>query len=311
MTDTNKNKTTNCSAAESHIMVSVCCLVYNHEPFLRECFEGFVMQKTTFPIEILVHDDASTDHSPDIIREYTAKYPNLFKPIYQTENKYSKGIPITAKYQFSRAKGKYIAMCEGDDYWTDPLKLQKQVEFLEEHSDFALCFHARDVIKNDVLEHDESVVENDVWEINEAMYHYVPTQTVLFRNYPNIIPKKCKSLDVTLWMSLSRFGKFKYIDFNGAVYRIHNGGMWSGSSALENYNRSINARTSCFWHLNGVDKKGLAQIIGIWLVWRFELLWNQKKYLHASKDAIKIVFYSFYGRNLDNMRKVKWFLKEK
>lgn len=311
MTEPKQNKTANTNATEPQIMVSVCCLVYNHEPFLRECFEGFVMQKTTFPIEILVHDDASTDHSTDIIREYTAKYPDLFKPIYQTENQYTKGVSILAKYQFPRAKGKYIAICEGDDYWTDPLKLQKQVEFLEVNPEFSLCFHGRDVIKNEVLEHDESVIENDVWEINEAMHHYVPTQTVLFRNYPNIIPRKCKSLDVTLWMSLSRFGKFKYLNFNGAVYRIHDGGMWSGSSALDNYNRSINARTSCFWHMRGINRKGFARIIGNWLVWRFELLWSQKKYLHASNDAIKIVFYSFYGRNLDNMRKVKYILKGK
>lgn len=127
--------------SEEPIMVSVCCLVYNHEPFLRECFDGFVMQKTNFPIEILVHDDASTDHSADIIREYTSKYPHLFKPIYQTENQYSKGVPITAKYQFPRAKGKYIAMCEGDDYRTDPLKLQKQVDFMEKHNDYVLSFH--------------------------------------------------------------------------------------------------------------------------------------------------------------------------
>ena len=293
------------------IMVSICCLVYNHEPFLRECFEGFVMQKTTFPIEILVHDDASTDHSADIIREYTAKYPDLFKPIYQTENQYSKRVPISAKYQFPRAQGKYIAMCEGDDYWTDPLKLQKQVDFLETNPDFSLCFHSRDVKKNDVVERDESVVENDVWEINEAMYHHVPTQTVLFRNYPDIIPKKCKSLDVTLWISISRFGKFKYMNFNGAVYRIHSGGMWNGGTAIENYNRSISARTSCFWHMKGVDKKGLAQIIGNWLVWRFELLWNQKKYLYAGVDATRIVFYSFCGRDLDNIRKVKYILKTK
>ncbi len=290
-------------------IVSVCCLVYNHEPFLRECFEGFVMQQTTFPIEILVHDDASTDHSADIIREYTAKYPDLFKPIYQTENQYSKGVDVLS-INIKRAQGKYIAVCEGDDYWTDPLKLQKQVDFLEVNLDFSLCFHSRDVIKNEVMEHDESVVENDVWEINEAMCHYVPTQTVLFRNYLNIIPQKCKSLDVTLWISISRFGKFKYLNFNGAVYRIHSGGMWNGSSALENYNRSINARTSCFWHMKGIDKKKLAIIIGNWLVGRFEWFIKQKQYLKAVMDAIRIVFYSFCGRNLDNMRKVKYFLKD-
>lgn len=97
-------------------LVSICTLVYNHEPYLRECFEGFVMQKTNFAFEVLVHDDASTDNSAAIIREYTAKYPNIFKPIYQTENQYSKGVKVSATYQYPRAKGKYIAICEGDDY---------------------------------------------------------------------------------------------------------------------------------------------------------------------------------------------------
>ena len=90
------------------------------------------MQKTDFPFEILIHDDASTDGTADIIREYEAKYPDIIKPIYQTENQYSKGIKVSQVYQFPRAKGKYIALCEGDDYWTDPYKLQKQVDFRSE-----------------------------------------------------------------------------------------------------------------------------------------------------------------------------------
>ena len=90
-----------------------------------------MVQKTNFPIEILIHDDASTDGTADIIREYEAQYPDIIKPIYQTENQYSKGINPGFEFLFPRARGKYIALCEGDDYWTDTLKLQKQVEFLE------------------------------------------------------------------------------------------------------------------------------------------------------------------------------------
>lgn len=110
-------------------MVSICCLAYNHVPYIRKCLENFMMQKTNFPFEVLIHDDASTDKTADIIGEYEAKYPNIIKPIYQTENQYSKGVGVTRVYQFPRVKGKYIAMCEGDDYLTDPLKLQKQVDF--------------------------------------------------------------------------------------------------------------------------------------------------------------------------------------
>ena len=106
-------------------LVSIVCESYNHEPYLRKCLDGFVMQKTNFSFEILIHDDASTDKSADIIREYISKYPQLdWKPIFQIENQYSKGISIWTEIQFPRAQGKYIALCEGDDYWTDPYKLQ-------------------------------------------------------------------------------------------------------------------------------------------------------------------------------------------
>lgn len=121
-------------------LVSIGCITYNHEKYIRDAIKGFLMQKTTFPFEILIHDDASTDGTADIIREYEKKYPDKIKPIYQMENQYSKGIPISATYQFPRARGKYIALCEGDDYWTDPYKLQKQVDFLEKNIDYGLTF---------------------------------------------------------------------------------------------------------------------------------------------------------------------------
>ena len=102
------------------IVVSVACITYNHAPYIRQCLEGFLMQKTNFPIEIIVHDDASTDGTDDIIREYALKYPELFKVILQEENQYSKGVDVLSLV-FERSAGKYIAFCEGDDYWTDPL----------------------------------------------------------------------------------------------------------------------------------------------------------------------------------------------
>lgn len=124
---------------EQEMRVSVICNVFNHAPYLRDALDGFVNQQTDFPFEVLVHDDASTDGSQDIIREYEEKYPDIIKPIYQTENQYSKGIKITLEYQKPRVKGKYVAICEGDDYWTDPLKLQKQSDFLEAHPDYSMC----------------------------------------------------------------------------------------------------------------------------------------------------------------------------
>jgi glycosyltransferase involved in cell wall biosynthesis len=214
---------------EAMPLVSVCCLVYNHEPFLRECFDGFVMQQTTFPIEILVHDDASTDHSADIIREYTAKYPQLFKPIYQTENQYSKGISISFKFQFPRARGKYIAMCEGDDYWTDPLKLQKQVEFLEKNGDYMLSFH-KVIIKSEIEEERSMFSHLEEREyINSEIYNRwtIPTCSVVYRKEKFDYKPSSKIVfgDIYLWLTIMRNGKAYCLDFFGAVYRRHSNGL--------------------------------------------------------------------------------------
>lgn len=122
-----------------NIAVSIICNVYNQEIYVRDALEGFVMQRTNFAFEVLVHDDASTDCTADIVREYEQKYPELIKPIYQKENQYSKRDGTIKRLQAARAKGKYIAFCEGDDYWTDPLKLQKQYDFMEQNSDYTLC----------------------------------------------------------------------------------------------------------------------------------------------------------------------------
>ena len=123
-------------------MVSICCITYNHEHFIKKALDGFLMQKTSFKYEILIHDDASTDNTATIIREYEKEYPDIVKPIYQTENQYSKGVKISNTYNYPRVQGKYIAICEGDDFWTDENKLQKQVDFLESHLDYSMCCHS-------------------------------------------------------------------------------------------------------------------------------------------------------------------------
>ena len=121
-------------------LVSIRCITYNHESYIRDCLEGFVIQKTSFPFEAIVHDDASTDGTAAIIREYAEKYPDIIKPIYETENQYSKhdGSLRRIMDEAISPSAKYIAICEGDDYWIDPLKLQKQADFLETHPDYGL-----------------------------------------------------------------------------------------------------------------------------------------------------------------------------
>lgn len=129
-------------------IISIVCTVYNHEKYLRKCLDGFIMQKTSFKFEAIVHDDASTDHSAQIIQEYAEKYPDIIKPIYQRENQYSKGIGIMNTHILPKAEGKYLAFCEGDDWWSDVNKLQKQYDYMNQHPECSICVHQ--AIKNEI-----------------------------------------------------------------------------------------------------------------------------------------------------------------
>lgn len=129
-------------------MVSVLCTAYNHEKYIRECLDGLVMQKTSFKYEVLINDDASKDHTADIIREYELRYP-VIRAIYQKENQHSKNIPITSGILLPQARGKYISFCEGDDCWIDPYKLQKQFDAMEANPQICVCLHKVRVIQED------------------------------------------------------------------------------------------------------------------------------------------------------------------
>ena len=218
-------------------LVSICCLCYNHEPYIRECLEGFMMQMTNFAFEVLIHDDASTDKSAEIIREYEAKYPDIIKPIYQTENQYSKGVGVTRVFQYPRSKGKYIALCEGDDYWTDPYKLQKQVDFLEANPDYTFCFHDAFILNQNTGEKKERignrVIEKSVNLHSVILENNFPTASLVFRNVfdwskmPEWFSKTAKG-DYALVVLLAEKGLGKYIPDVMSVYRVHDGGVWSG-----------------------------------------------------------------------------------
>lgn len=126
--------------------VSVYCFAYNHERYIRKTLEGFVRQKTDFPFQVIVHDDASTDGTADIIREYAAAYPDIIFPIIQTVNQYSQGVSIFSKYIMPKLTGEYVAVCEGDDYWCDAGKLQRQVDYLDRHPEYSACIHNSELI---------------------------------------------------------------------------------------------------------------------------------------------------------------------
>jgi glycosyltransferase involved in cell wall biosynthesis len=126
-------------------LVSIRCITYNHKKYITDAIEGFLMQEMDFPFEILIHDDASTDGTGDIIRHYQAKHPDLIRVVFQTENQYQQGNKPSRILQ-NMARGKYTALCEGDDFWIDPNKLQKQVNFLEANPEFTLCAHDINIV---------------------------------------------------------------------------------------------------------------------------------------------------------------------
>ncbi len=221
-------------------LVSICCLSYNHVIYLKKCLEGFLIQKTNFKYEILIHDDCSTDGTIEIIKKFQRKYPEIVKPIFQKTNQYSNGgRGINAKYNFPRAKGKYIALCEGDDYWTDPYKLQKQVDFLEQNPEYVLCFHKVKIYDQNSKTFSADHITREVPETtsikNLAAGNYIHTPSVVFRNNISIPDWIFESPvgDWTLYMLLIGDKKIKKLDDTMAVYRITNSGIWAGTPLQE------------------------------------------------------------------------------
>ncbi|MBQ9254558.1 MAG: glycosyltransferase [Bacteroidales bacterium] len=236
---------------EEPVLVTIHSLVYNHEPFLRECLDGFVMQKTNFRFEAIVHDDASTDNSAKIIQEYAEKYPDIIKPIFEKENQYSKHNNIGLILQSATAKTtKYIATCEGDDYWTDPNKLQKQFDFLESHPDHsAVTTDNIDYWENEKRfdEHSKWYYLNRIPKINglktatlhdffyniEWMYS---TCTLMRRNngVELSLQKYTYRYDTVKTYYLHKQGKISMMQDCTAVYRYHDGGVWSSNTEEKN-----------------------------------------------------------------------------
>lgn len=222
-----------------NIKLSICCITYNHEKFIRQALDGFIMQKTNFKYEVLIHDDASTDGTRKIIEEYASKYPEIIKPIYQTENKFSKGIYVDQVYNWPRIQGEYVALCEGDDYWTDMYKLQKQVDFLDNHPDFTVCFHPVVVYWKDnfndstVFPSTELRFHKTELSFEELLKHnFIQTNSVVYRwqlkGKENKFPKDILPCDYFVHLLNAQNGKIGFLPEVMAVYRKHSAGIWAG-----------------------------------------------------------------------------------
>jgi glycosyltransferase involved in cell wall biosynthesis len=237
-------------------LLTICCIAYNHSPFIRDSILGFLHQQTNFPVEIIIHDDASSDGTADLIKQFHEEYPKLIKAILQEQNQYSsRGFGFFSQV-LQQAQGKYIALCEGDDYWTDPNKLQKQVDFLEANPDFSICFHKVKILQDGFLKEDFitnpplpfSTIEDLAWG------NYIHTCSCVFRNRgaeilgPNFYSSPLG--DYYLHMMNAQHGKIHCIDAAMAVYRIHDSSLWSNLGRFDNLDKTLVARKCILADLN-------------------------------------------------------------
>ena len=220
----------------NEIKVSIICNAYNHEKYIEKAIDSFIMQKTDFTYEILIHDDASTDKTAKIIKQYEERYPDIVKPIYQTENQYSKGKDINAVYQYPRVNGQYIAFCEGDDFWTDERKLQKQVEALEENIAINICAHSALAVRANtekVLYKISPSKETCIFNVKKVIQGgggFVSTNTLMVRRcilesipeYYTYFP-----IDYALQIQGSIDNGMLYLGDTMAAYRIMADNSWS------------------------------------------------------------------------------------
>ncbi len=227
------------------VEVTVYCLVYNHGKYLSECLNAIVNQKTNFRFKVVVHDDASTDNSADIIREFEAKYPDIIEPIYQTENQHSKRVGIVQNFIYPRMEGKYVAICEGDDFWIDENKLQKQYDAMEENPDIHLCVcRVREVDKNGnslgfskprdpriiggrvPAETVVKVVAECGYQFQTSGYFYRKASYDVFNSNRDKYYVKSKIGDTQLILYFSHLGDFYFIDEELSCHR-NNDSNWS------------------------------------------------------------------------------------
>lgn len=220
-------------------LVSICCTAYNHEKYIAQALDSFLAQKCDFPFEILVHDDVSTDRTAEIIREYAQRYPDIVKPMFQTENQYSKGVPINETFNFPRAQGKYIALCECDDFWCDNTKLQRQIAHMESDPGCTFSFtngyvHDESGARKEdrpflpYYDRDLSVYEGKsrAYSLAEiAQFNFIPTASFVFRVDalrslpPEFTEKECQHGDLRMKLYLTACGHAWYEHVYGCTYR--------------------------------------------------------------------------------------------
>ncbi|MCH5225009.1 MAG: glycosyltransferase [Muribaculaceae bacterium] len=284
--------------AEIKPLVAIKCITYNQELYLRDALEGFVMQKTDFPFVALVHDDASTDTTTKILKEYAEKYPNIIFPIYETENQHSKHDGSLDKILFSAleaTKAKYIALCEGDDYWIDPLKLQKQVSFLQSHSEYGMVYAIAKRYSQEKKEFMEPMGRpyKDIEEMLLESYQ-VPTASILYRAdiYKEIYNKYIKGKnwlmgDYPLSLGFMTISKIKFIPEEMSVYRILSNSAchFTSFDKLERFCKSSYEVEKFYASLNKLN-----------ILNKLEENFNTSLYFKSLSYPNKVISYNYYKK---------------
>ena len=296
------------------LMVTIRCLAYNHEPYIRQCLEGFVIQKTNFRFEAIVHDDASTDGTAAIIREYAEKYPDIIKPIFETENQYSKRDGSINRIMDEHTHGKYVALCEGDDYWIDPLKLQKQVDYMENHSDCVLSHTGFDYLQNgfkvnrnskDIIQETLAILDSKEdlkFAILDSNRYLIQTMTVVLRR--KAYEEARKELDkyrhlfmmgdTPLWIETLSLGTIHFLPEITAYYRLNVGSACRqvDISKRFRFNLSCAEMRVYMGEKNNLSKSLLKKFQLDYQRWLLRYLCFNKSY----KPFVELRFYSIYGR---------------
>ncbi|WP_298718252.1 glycosyltransferase [uncultured Oceanisphaera sp.] len=242
-------------------IVSICCITYNHKDYVGQAISSFLMQKTEFPFEVLIHDDASIDGAIDVIRMYAEKYPKIIRLIVQEENQYSKGVRLIApRFLFPISKGKYIALCEGDDFWTDCNKLQKQYSFLENNLEYQMHTHLVDILDstcNKKAKSKYSKVRFGTHDFKSVLKNqFIPTLSIFCRNefvdFLDYFDGPIRSGDKAIALFNASKGLCFFSDEAMGVYREHDGGVTKTRLCFESYLRNtyalykgVNLLTAC------------------------------------------------------------------
>lgn len=313
---------------DNDVRVSVCCLCYNHGKYIRQAIESMVHQKTNFKYEIIIHDDASTDNSADIIREYEAKYPDLVKGIYQTENQHSRGCRLHLMYTLPIVKGHYILFFDCDDYWCDDDKLQKQFDVMEAHPECSICVHKvafcdeKGVMTGETLPKaatfKQGVLDDEII-LNILFPDGYPFQTSSFfirksEQFQKILKQDfAYSGDSTFIFIAACLGKIFYIDEAMTVYREFSQNSWGlqnrSLSVHDRLDKRINKTLKLALQINDVSNGKLKKYIEVpvfrkivrqWGVWDPKL---EKEFLLES--GLK---YSEVKKDLDFVDKLYYYL---